>query len=389
MATVLAPERPREAPRALFLGTTARRVAASPAEQLEKRLTRRDLRYRIRAQLRRFTTLTRLQHCGHTMAFGAEGVPLKICEGVAHFAQLQSCASPWACPVCGPKIRQRRADDMDEALKTATDRGMGVLALTLTCRHRAGEPLLDLRTRQEAAWKSFIQRRAWRSLMATGAGFVNQREVTYGEENGWHPHRHIAAVVARPLSDGEVEEVRARLWKDWSAALAGQGLTAEERWGLDLRHGDEALGDYMLKVRGKDQDFAMEIMRGDLKQGRAGRRTPEQILNDFLDQGDVADRDLWTEYEGATKGWRMTTGLSALRRNLGLGEEEPTDEEIVALEVGGTTLATLGAGAWAVVRGASPGGADLLRAAEAGTWRQYLMRTVGPGVGWHLGGASP
>jgi hypothetical protein len=339
--------------------------------------------------------LPRITHCGYSVAYGASGVPLKIAEGVAHFAQLQSCASPWACPVCGPKIRQRRAVEINDALQALVAEGLGVLMLTLTCRHHAGQRLDVLLKAQEGAWRRFMRSKPYgRVVREHQLGFIQQREITYGERNGWHPHRHLALVLDRALDADEIEAVRAALWPAWLAALKAEGLSAEETWsspggevkhpGLDLRAGDpDGLADYMLKVAGEDNDLAMEMMRGDLKRGRYGRRTPEQILEDFLDGGDVADRQLWLEYEAATKGRKMTTWSHGLRERAKV-EEEMTDEEVVALEVGGVTLATITAGAWPLVRADSPGGVNLLRAAEEGTWETYLQRVVGPG-GWHRG----
>jgi len=326
------------------------------------------------------------------------GVALKIAAGVAYFAGVQTCGSVWSCAVCGPKIRQHRAAAADEAFKVATERGHGVLLMTPTCRHDRTMPLLDLRKRKEAASRRFRQGRPWRALMAGEiVGWMNQREITYGEAFGWHPHSHQGVVTATPKDEDEVEQLRATLFPSWATSLAAEGLTCEETVvtpdgqikhpGLDLRHGDAAVGDYMLKVRGHDQDLAMELMRGDIKQGRRGSRTPEQIRSDFLEDGEVRDRYLWREYEQATAGARMTTGLTALRRKLGLGDVELTDEEIVELRIDGECLAVLSPGSWAEVRRASPGGAALLRAAEAGRHVEYLTGLLGTS-GWTRGGTD-
>lgn len=380
------------------LGKKAGNVGPPPSEDDPKRLSRRSKRYRLRAQLRTFTSLPRITHCGYSVVYGAGGVPLKIAEGVAHFAQLQSCGSPWSCPVCGPKIRQGRAVEINDALQAFVAEGLGVLMLTLTCRHHAGQRLAALLKAQEGAWRRFMQSKPYRRAVREHlVGFIQQREVTHGERNGWHPHRHLALVLDAPMDDGEVEALRAALWPAWLAALQAEGLSAEETWtspagevkhpGLDLRAGDpDGLADYLLKVAGDDSDLAMEMMRGDLKSGRLGRRTPEQILEDFIEGGEVADRKLWNEYEAATKGRKMTTWSHGLRERAKV-EEEMTDEELVALEVGGVTLATVTRGAWPLVRADSPGGVDLLRAAEQGTWEAYLDRVVGP-TGWYRGPAD-
>ena len=383
-----APESPR-------LGTKASNDVAGPPQDLTRRLERRDTKYATRARQRSFTSIPRVAHCGFSMNANTTGVALKIAGGVAYFAGVQTCGSVAACAVCGPKIRQHRAAGADEAFKVATERGHGVLLMTPTCRHDRGMPLLDLRKRKEAAFRRFRQGRPWRALMAGEiVGWMNQREITYGEAFGWHPHSHLGIVTATPKDDDQVEQLRAGLYPSWATSLAAEGLTAEETVrmadgqikhpGLDVRHGDAAVGDYMLKVRGHDQDLAMELMRGDLKEGRRGSRTPEQIRSDFIEYGEVRDRGLWREYEQATAGARMTTGLTALRRKLGLGDVELTDEEIVELRIDGECLAVLSPASWAAVRCASPGGSALLRAAEAGRHVEYLTELLGTS-GWMRG----
>lgn len=54
------------------------------------------------------------------------------------------------------------------------------------------------------------------------------------------------------------------------------------------------------------------MARGDLKTGRAGSRTPFQILADYYQTGDTSYRQLWHEYA------RVSRGLAAVRWSRGL-----------------------------------------------------------------------
>ena len=65
--------------------------------------------------------------------------------GRGHVSGVERCASPWACPVCSFKIRQRRAAEITEFVEAAELRGHSALLVTLTVPHKAGESLDDLR----------------------------------------------------------------------------------------------------------------------------------------------------------------------------------------------------------------------------------------------------
>ena len=86
--------------------------------------------------------------------------------------------------------------------------------------------------------------------------------------------------------------------------------------------------------------------------GRAGSRTPFQILADYYQSGDVRDRNLWREFGGGTR------GLAAVRWSRGLrytmlgpqAEPERTDEDLAAEDVSGKLVAVLAPVAWSSVR---------------------------------------
>lgn len=126
-----------------------------------------------------------------------------------------------------------------------------------------------------------------------------------------------------------------------------------------------AAGTYLAK--GDRWTPAEEMSRGDLKTGRAGSRTPFQILADYYQSGDVRDRNLWREFG------RVTRGLAAVRWSRGLrhamlgpeAEPERTDAELAADDVSGEPVAVVPLAAWSRIRLAGLEHA-LLAAAERG-----------------------
>src|ERR1051326_1873296 len=96
-------------------------------------LDRREARYRLRASLRRVSSLRRLASCGLPL-----GGPMLVRSiGMTHYyAGMSTCGSGWACPVCSAKIRYHRADEASRAVVAALNQGFGALFVTRTIPHR-------------------------------------------------------------------------------------------------------------------------------------------------------------------------------------------------------------------------------------------------------------
>lgn len=372
------------------LGTTPTTVAAlvrGGARDLI-RVVRRDERYTLRDRLRAVTTLPRVGKCGWA-ALG-EVVEVKSAEPAAHFAGVLICGRVWTCPVCAPKIRQGRAVEIEAALRGAIGQGLGVEFATLTFAHHRGQALGYLLDSQRSIWRATRQDHQMRAVFKQlgFVGLLNVQEITHGD-NGWHPHRHMAMVFERPLTLEERAALENALWAAWERALTARGFSALRQYGAVVKQVTvaEGIAAYLAKVEGKS--IGLEMARGDLKTSKRKGRTPHQILGDVFDQGEAVDLELWHEYERATAGRKMMTWTPGLRRRL-VGEvPEATDEELAEADAGGEVVALLWREAWRVVRAASPGGVECLRAAENGVEAlgQYLALVVPlePGEGrWLL-----
>jgi hypothetical protein len=312
-------------------------------------------------------------------------VAIKLGDGVAHYSGVRSCGLVWACPVCGPKIRARRALELADALREAQGQGLGLVFMTLTVSHHAGDSLAGVYSRQEAAWRGLQQSRAWkRQLELLGVvGHVVFREITFGVRNGWHPHRHVVLVVRRPVGAAELETWRVGAWRAWEAQLARRGLSSSLAHGLDVRAVQDGaaggVGWYVSKV-------AQEMARGDLKRARGeGQFTPEQLLDLVLEDGDAESADRWREYARATAGRRMLTWSTGLRKRLQAGEEL-SDEEVAAEEVAGEVVAVVDRACWReIVRQGVA--VEVLEAAEASLESLAAMLGAACGSsGWALCG---
>jgi hypothetical protein len=242
--------------------------------------------------------------------------------------------------------------------------------------HDWGERLAETRAVVRDSFSAVTSGRPWRRLCERFglAHHVAAVDVSHGKNAGWHPHLHVVVLGTRRLNDGEVRALRRLLYVAWAGAMrrAGRRLPSYQH-GVDVERARSRrdVGRYVCQVVGEDDDdrrawgVAQEAARTDLKRSHApGHRSPWQVLESFAETGDADDLALWHEYEQAMKGATAVKLGRGLRAAVGLGAEM-SDEEIVAVEVGGETVYTFtDAGAWLATCEVRGGRARVLRAAE-------------------------
>ncbi|MCX6463786.1 MAG: protein rep [Pseudonocardiales bacterium] len=303
-------------------------------------------------------------------------------EGVrrAGVAGLQSCGSPWACPVCARTIAGQRTDELREVLDAVAAAGGSVHLLTFTMRHHAGQALADLWAGLSTAWRAVTSGRAVERERATFGllGMVRVVEATHGE-NGWHLHVHALVAFDGPVSRELAQELGGAMFGRWERALVRKGFAAplEDRGGLDVRPVDmgvgsrDAVAEYLSKI-------TCEITGGSAKEGRRGNRSPFAVLRDALATGLADDVELWWEWERVSRGRRQVAWSKGFREWAG-ARRELTDEEIAEQDHGGTDVLAVDPESWPALR---PRLAELLDVAErdgpaaAGAWLSER------GIGW-------
>lgn len=331
-----------------------------------KRRATRSSRFRLREALREVSTLRRVIRCG-LLRIDGKTEPEVRCKTdektgsrVAHFTRLQLCGSIWVCPVCGPHIRQERALDVDAACARWIARyGVGaVMLLTLTLPHDFGEPLADLLATVKAAFASLTSGRGWQDDKAAFRlmYYVRAHDCTVGP-NGWHPHLHIVLLALRPLTNDELAALTTRLHLRWADAVEKRGHRRPSReHGIQLEQARSRteVARYVCQVVTGSVDrptnLAYEVARGDLKTSRRdGYRTPWEVLASVSDTGDCHDLALWHEWERATFRVQAIRWSKALRADVGLAKEK-TDEEVVAVDVGGEVVYVFKGDEWVATR---------------------------------------
>jgi hypothetical protein len=333
------------------------------------------VRWSLRGLIRQdgVSALPRVARCG--LPLGGSAVVVKRGEdGTSHVAGIETCGSIWSCPVCAAKTRNHRSDEIGRGLGNHIAAGGGALFVTLTLPHAAGDKLAKTVGLVSDGFRAVNSGRALAEDRTVYGilGHIRAFEVTHGV-NGWHPHLHVVVCTERPASTDSAMSLQARWQARWDRWLVAQGWPASAN-GIGVRvdrvrRDAAAVGAYLAKLQeGEklDRSVGNEMTRADLKSGRGDSRVPFEILADFGSDGDAADLDLWHEYQLATKGRSAIRWSRGLRERLLPDDEELTDEEIAAADVGGDSVALLTPWLYRKIAVRPYGEAMLLIAAEHG-----------------------
>lgn len=271
-----------------------------------------------------------------------------------HFVGLQTCALGWLCPVCSPKIAERRAAEIEAAMAVCKAQGGAVLMPTFTIPHGRHDALASTLDLLKKARRWMTSARQYKNLIAEFqvVGFINATEITHGEANGWHPHFHELWFFAR--AGVNVDELQERLYQLWLQACRKFGLGDPSRkHGLVVQDGSKA-AKYVSKMGEKTWGLSDEIAKANAKAGRGGSRSPWQLLDCYLDEEAKPQHQkragaLFQEYAEATKGRRQLAWSRGLKKLFAVSEM--SDEELCAqVEEEAVLIAAISLADWRIIR---------------------------------------
>jgi len=320
----------------------------------------RKRRYSLRETVWDITKKRRHAHCGRVRIDSDEPVGVQVEQGdegaVGSFSNIQTCGSPWACPVCAAKKRQERADEIARVAAKHLSNGGGLAYWTGTLRHYEGQALSELWDAMKSGWSNgVINGSSWqRDREEYGViDYVQSPDVTIGP-NGWHPHMPVLLFLKSPLSDDERRELQKRMYERWARAVEREGLERPYRQNCPLEavKDDEAVSRYLSRAVLKDGgvDVGFELQRHDKKRasdrpgGRRRHMTPFQLLGELHQWPEDRKEDgepswqlrRWWEYEEATtdrKSVHWSGGVNGLRDEVQAEMEKEDEEEPDPVEV--------------------------------------------------------
>lgn len=254
--------------------------------------------------------------------------------GKAYYHGLQVCSNPWACPVCGRKIRERRKVELQSAIAAAKAMGWQVYLVTLTAPHRLGD---DLKTKidlmEKAARKLSSDRAgvAFRKLIGL-EGTVRAWENTYGE-NGHHPHFHFLYFINPKGYHVDPKEVEFGLIGLWQKACVKVGLPCPSVAHGCRVDGGERAANYVSKG---NWGLESEMTKGFIKSSKTkeGRSMSDLLRAVLADKSDKQSAAIFVEYVEAFTGKKQLSWSVGLKKRLAV--VDLTDEEIIQVEADDT-----------------------------------------------------
>lgn len=309
---------------------------------------------------------SRVENCYRLKSKRSHNVSLRKKEGAekAHYGDLQSCGSVWACPVDSSIISERRSLDLQENFDTW--RGMGcenvASMITWTTPHYLFQPLKNVLTIQDKAMRIMKNQpqkngyKRYKTIMdeMCSIGAYTGREVTFGR-NGWHPHRHDVHFMIC----ADIDQL-----KRWRCELSIAFAIAFQKAGGEINNMDafykravriDQIADddgytrvskYVTTVEGDTWTLAKEATKGIVKTGKNGNITPFGML-EAIRQGDehsaLYSAKFW-EYVSTMKGKKQffpTPGLAKF-----LGTRFKTDQEVMQESSAGDHYAFLTDSQW-------------------------------------------
>lgn len=237
-------------------------------------------RYRLQSLAAGLLINSRTARCLRSISplFSDVEVRRSIKNKRAYYGHLQLCGSVWNCPVCASAISERRKIELATALSRSNHQQ---IMLTYTMKHHKNMPLADTLKAVTDAYRKVHSGRSYQELKTEHGivGSIRTLEITYGQ-NGWHPHIHELIFAYHMNAQGILSDVT----QDWLSTLRKAGYTASKEHGVDLRHADRFVSEYMSKwghlPTGEHWSIEHEMTKQPVKKGRRGK-SPFELLQDY------------------------------------------------------------------------------------------------------------
>lgn len=270
----------------------------------QRRPFRRRL-YALQQAFREHSANPRVGKCARVRVM-LDAIQIRGGGSNAAFSGLLKCRTK-SCPVCLARRRSEAAELVSGVVRQLAPDTQPYLA-TFTVRHGSRDSLERTGHGIRACWRKLISGRAWQHIRKElGLEYIVSEEVTWGAENGWHPHLHVLFFPSRPL-DIDTLWLADVLFERWASIVErelGPQYAPLPGPGVDFR---PCAGErYIAKL-------GLELSDPGTKRGRDGKgRTPLQILEDWAANRNAEDLELYREWEAALKGRRDLTWSKGLR----------------------------------------------------------------------------
>jgi hypothetical protein len=348
-----------------------------PIEEKSHQLGRdaRLIRWRLQREAQALLPEERVAFCMRRIQAAMVDVLYSPHRQLAHYHGLMRCGSVWVCPICAAKISEHRRSELEQAIASCIANGGTVYLATYTIAHKRYDQLSELLNRFLAARKRAKQGSAVQELKKKFGvlGTVSVREVTWSEQNGWHPHCHELIFFSREIdTQAYAQVVRER----WQRSAEHEGLSMNDH-GFQLDRTFGAVADYVAKF-GREPlrepwGTAAELAKSHLKRGRGHEHLTPFAMLELISLGHDELKPIFIEYAKWFKGKHQLVWSAGLRSrllttagdlsDLDIMQEQELEEVILLGQLNRCQWST-------VLRNEARG--ELLEVAKSGNWQDVL-----------------
>lgn len=308
-------------------------------------------------------------------------------DGRAYVSGIYRCDSAWLCPTCAPRRAFEIQDRLTVATQACIEGGGSVWFVTPTVRRLRDQPLSEMKTGFQAAWREARQGAGWtKPAKAAGIlGLTNVFETPWSPVTGWGGHGHTLVFFNHRDLD-RARKACELLIRRFLDRLPDHGLSGT--WSAqDAEECQDAqkAATYCGKV-------AAELAHGWVKKGRklastsvhpfalAARATMKTSDGKHIDVPGLERvspkrcKALWQEYAVAMPGTRLGVISASLAKKLGIQPANDDEEGGIQQMLEEERIGTIPAPTWN----------RLIRRALAGTFLSKIEADVDPedGYGW-------
>ena len=204
------------------------------------------------------------------------------------------CGNPVQCPVCAHTLSSQRTTDVYRFMSANRARGGVCLFVTFTMSHSITDTAKDSIDSLNLARRHLVSGGSYKRLMKHYGflGDIRTLEVTYSDNNGWHPHLHCVYFFEK-LTTSDIGDITDFLQRSWKSSLNCFGRTSSLERGVKVdRPSVDSYGNiasYMAK-------WGREVGNSFIKKGRKGSYVPFDFLSILSKSYDCRIHSLWIEY---------------------------------------------------------------------------------------------
>lgn len=210
-----------------------------------------------------------VRYCRRIQSFHSKEITAQEGKKGGNISGVFLCGSSH-CPACFGRIAQEKRNQLKKVIGHSKDKGMRIAMMTLTFSHQYGNDLKKILESLSIAKTYFMRQRKFKKIDIQW--HISRLEFTYSENNGFHPHYHIAMGINDNIDEHELKQ-------EWMRVCEKYGLSCSYDKGLDLVIDEKFEGVEKYIMKDGKTDISFEVASDGIKQARNENVSMEYLMD--------------------------------------------------------------------------------------------------------------